>query len=49
MVKKTKKKSQYNSNDLFKEFEALYSKQHKKEYKARNFIGNEMKSLKNLL
>ena len=49
MVKRTKKKSQYNSNDLFKEFEALYSKQYKKEYKPRNFIGNEMKSLINLL
>jgi|TARA_R110000744_G_scaffold102334_3_gene196857 hypothetical protein len=49
MVKKTKRKSHYNSKDLFEEFKSLYSKQHKKEYEPRNFIGNEMKSLKALL
>lgn len=47
MVKKTKRKSHYNSKDLFEEFKSLYSKQHKKEYEPKNFIGNEMKSLKN--
>jgi hypothetical protein len=49
MVKKPKKKSLYNSKDLFEEFKALYSRKHKQEYEPKNFIGNELRSLKLLL
>ena len=49
MVKNKKEIIHYNSKDLFEEFKTLYSKKHKKEYKPMNFIGNELKSLKNLL
>jgi|TARA_R100000781_G_scaffold114946_1_gene87993 hypothetical protein len=49
MVKKQKRIDQYNSKDLFEDFKTLYARKHKKEYEPKNFIGNELKSLKILL